>query len=55
MPNPAIHDLKGWQQAILEHRRALLERLVEEFPTVLKTHRTKIDLLRIKLSEPRAS
>ena len=47
---PTIHDLEGWQYSILEHRRALLERLLEEFPSVLKTHRTKIDLLRIKLS-----
>lgn len=52
---PTIHDLEGWQQAILEHRRALLERLLEEFPAVLKTHRTKIDLLRIKLSGPKAN
>lgn len=53
--SPNVHDLEGWQHAILEHRRTLLERLLEEFPDVLKTHRTKIDLLRIKLSGPKAN
>ena len=55
MPRPAVHDLEGWKHAILEHRRALLERLLEEFPAVLKTHRTKIDMIRIKLSGPNTS
>jgi hypothetical protein len=52
---PIVRDLEGWQQAVLEHRRALLEKLLAEFPTVLKTHRTKVDMLRIKLSGPRAN
>jgi hypothetical protein len=50
MPPPVIKDAILWKQQLLEHRRALLERLVAEFPEVLKTHRTQIDTLRLKLT-----
>ena len=51
MPPPVISDPIIWKQQILEHRRALLERLIIEFPEVLKTRRTQVDTLRIKLSK----
>lgn len=50
MPPPVIKDSILWKQQLLEHRRALLERLISEFPEVLKTHRTQVDTLRIKLT-----
>ena len=49
-PRPVITDRPAWELALLEHRRALLERLLQEFPEVVASHRTKIDILRIKLS-----
>ena len=50
-----MKDPVVWQQIVLEHRRALLEKLVAEFPEIMKTQRTKIDSLRIKLSGPKFS
>ena len=47
---PVIKDLVGWQHQILEHRRALLERLITEFPDTLKTNRSIVEQWRIKLS-----
>jgi hypothetical protein len=55
MPAPQIRDLEGWQQTILEHRRALFEKIIEEFPSVLRTHRTKVEVYRLKLSGPKAN
>ena len=52
---PEVHDLRAWEIAILEHRRSLLERLVAEFPDVMRTQRSKVDILRIKLSIPKNS
>lgn len=49
MPTATFQDPQLWKQQILEHRRVLLERLIAEFPQVLKTHRTAVDTLRIKL------
>jgi hypothetical protein len=46
---PVIKDLAGWTQQLCHHRLALLERLIEEFPQVLKTHRSAIEILRIQL------
>jgi len=51
-PRPIIRDLQQWKQQILEHRRALLERVVAEFPETLTTHRTAIEMLRFRLSGP---
>ena len=50
LPQPVAYDLAAWELALLEHRRALLERLLEEFPEVLTRHRSKIDIRRIKLN-----
>jgi hypothetical protein len=47
---PQVKDLQEWQTAILEHRRALLEAVIEQFPEVMKTKRTHVDVLRFKLS-----
>jgi hypothetical protein len=44
-----VSDLLVWQQQLLEHRRSLLEIVVREFPQVMKTHRTAVDLLRLKI------
>jgi hypothetical protein len=49
MPTATFQDSHLWKQQILEHRRVLLERLIAEFPQVLKTHRTTVDTLRLKL------
>ena len=50
MPHrPQVSDLLVWQQQLLEHRRTLLEQVIREFPEVLKTHRTAVDLLRLKI------
>ena len=40
------------QQILLEHRRALLEKLIQLFPDVLKTHRSVVDLWRLRLKAP---
>lgn len=50
MPPPVIKDSILWKQQLLEHRRALLERLISEFPEVLKTRRSQVDTLRLKLT-----
>ncbi len=34
----------------MEHRRALLEAVIEQFPDVMRTKRTHVDVLRFKLS-----
>jgi len=49
MPPPVIKDKIAWRIALLEHRRILLERLIAEFPNVLKTNRTKVELWRSRL------
>lgn len=46
---PVIKDLLVWEHQLLEHRRSLLEIVIREFPQVLKTHRTAVDLLRLKM------
>ena len=45
---PQLSDPIVWQQQILEHRRSLLEIVIKEFPDVLKTNRTAVDLMRLK-------
>ena len=52
MTRPRIHDARQWKQQILEHRRALLERVVAEFPELLATKRTSVEMLRYRLSRP---
>jgi hypothetical protein len=50
-----MKDQEAWRLAILEHRRALFERVVAEFPELMKTKRSQVDIMRIKLSGPRLS
>jgi hypothetical protein len=45
---PLVSDPVVWQQQLLEHRRSLLEIVIKEFPDVMKTKRTKVDLLRLR-------
>jgi hypothetical protein len=54
-PRPVLKDQEAWRLAILEHRRALFERVVAEFPELMKTKRSQVDIMRIKLSGPRLS
>ena len=43
MKPPQMKDPAAWQLMLLEHRRILLERLIAEFPEVLKKKRSKVD------------
>lgn len=54
LTNPVVKDRDAWQQAIMEHQRALFERIVSEFPDLLKGKKTDIYYWRSKLSGPRA-
>lgn len=47
---PVIKDKAGWEIALLEHRRALFERVVQNFPEVLKTRRTDVEIWRARLT-----
>jgi len=46
---PLVKDKPAWQLMIMEHRLILLERVVAEFPDVLKTHRSTIAVWRARL------
>lgn len=52
---PTIRDLEGWKRQVMEHRRALFERLVTEFAGELRGRQTELDLWRILISGPRTS
>ena len=54
-PRPAMKDKEAWRLTVLEHRRALFERVIAEFPELLDTKRSQVEMLRIKLSGPRLS
>jgi hypothetical protein len=47
---PVIKDKAGWEIALLEHRRTLFERVVQNFPEVLKTRRTDVEIWRARLT-----
>jgi len=47
---PQMKDKAAWIFMLLEHRRILLERVIAEFPEVLKTHRGKVEFLRHRLT-----
>ena len=53
MNRPTLHDRDGWAIQLLEHRRALFERVVQSFPELMKQRRSDVDLWRIKLKPPR--
>jgi hypothetical protein len=50
---PQMKDQEAWRLALLEHRRALFERVIAEFPELMKTKRSQVDIMRFKLSGPR--
>ena len=50
---PVVRDRRVWEMQLLEHRRALLERLVAEFPQILATQRSTLETWRIRLSGPK--
>jgi hypothetical protein len=50
---PVIHEYDAWRAILLEHRRALFERLVAAFPNELRNRRSDLEQLRIRLSGPR--
>ena len=54
-PRPIMKDQEAWRLAVLEHRRALFERVVAEFPELMTTKRSQVDIMRIKLSGPKLS
>lgn len=47
---PIIRDQAGWELLLLEHRRILFERVVQQFPDVLKTRRTDVEIWRARLT-----
>jgi len=49
IPNPTLGCHDGWQQQLAEHRRRLLEKLIAEFPDVLTTKKSTVDLWRLRL------
>jgi hypothetical protein len=49
MKPPIIKDKESWVRVIIEHRRNLLERVIEEFPEVKTTKRFIIEELRRKI------
>lgn len=46
---PKMTDKESWSEQIIAHRRALLERVIKEFPEVLKKKKTAVDILRVSL------
>jgi len=52
---PLIHEYDAWKRTLMEHRRALFERLVAAFPTELANRRSDITQWRIRLSGARLS
>ena len=52
---PLMKDQEAWRLTVLEHRRALFERVIAEFPELMKTKRSQVDIMRIKLSGPKLS
>ena len=50
---PTVHDLPSWHAALMEHRRALFERIVAAYPDLLKTRRSDVETWRARLSGPK--
>lgn len=49
MNRPVMKDKTAWHYMLMEHRYALLERVVAEFPDVINTQRAKVDMWRLRL------
>lgn len=54
MSRPVLTDRDGWAFQLLEHRRALFERVIQAFPDIQKTKATQVDYWRIKLKPQQA-
>ena len=46
---PQVTDYAAWSQMVMEHRRILLERVIAEFPEVLKTKKSTVENLRRRI------
>jgi hypothetical protein len=46
-PRLKFHD--GWQEQLAEHRRVLLEKLIQEYPEVLSTKKSVVESWRLRL------
>lgn len=49
MTRPIVHDMHSWAIAIMEHHIALFERVIAEYPELLTTRRSDVNLWRIRL------
>lgn len=52
MKQPVLKDYTGWAAALMEHRRALFERVLQEYPTVKKQFPSQVDIWRFRLKSP---
>lgn len=50
LKRPVVKDLAAWKIMMVEHRRILLERIIQEFPEVLQTQRSKVEFWRSRLT-----
>jgi hypothetical protein len=50
MERPVLRFQDEWISQVMEHRRILLETLIKEFPEVVTTNRSKIDVLRLRIT-----
>ena len=46
---PFINDGDAWKRMLLEHRRSLLERLIQQFPDALVREPSKVEFWRLRL------
>lgn len=46
---PIVVDYEAWRQMLMEYQRILLERVITEYPQVLKTHKSKVENLRLRI------
>ena len=44
-----IKDNTAWKLMVLEHRRSLFERMIQEFPDILVREPSKVDFWRLRL------
>lgn len=50
MPSqPEIRDQRLWSQQLLEHRRALFERVITTYPHIAKLQPSKVEFWRLRL------
>jgi hypothetical protein len=49
MPSPIVTDYPAWRQLIMERRLMMLERIIAAYPDLLKTQKSKIEYLRLRI------